>query len=110
MLERILKLMEEKGLNKNQLAQRTGLPRTTIYSALASEESCQKAKLETIRPIAKALGTTLDYIISGNEEKKEAKNRVVIYTEYGAPMGFDLSPQTIEVLKLMLDQLVTGNF
>ena len=42
MLERILYLMESLNINKNQLAKLANLPRTTIYSALSSEENCRK--------------------------------------------------------------------
>lgn len=66
MLERILHLMSQLDINKNQLAKLANLPRTTVYSALSSEENCKKTKLDTMRPIAKALNTTLDYIITGN--------------------------------------------
>lgn len=63
MLERILQLMKEQGLNKNQLAIKANLPRTTVYSLLSSDKNCLKAKIETGLAVANALKTTLDYLI-----------------------------------------------
>lgn len=70
MLERILNLMKEQGINKNKLAKLASLPATTIYSALSNEENLQKSKLETVKAIAYALSTTLDYIVTGKSEKQ----------------------------------------
>lgn len=67
MLERILELMAAQNINKNKLATLANLPRTTIYSALSNEDNCKKAKLETMRAIAEALNTTLDFIMSGRD-------------------------------------------
>lgn len=67
MLERILDLMQVQKINKNKLAIMAGLPRTTIYSALSNEENCKKTKLETMRAIANALNTTLDFIMTGKD-------------------------------------------
>lgn len=78
MLERILYLMESLNINKNQLAKLANLPRTTIYSALSSEENCRKTKLETMRPIAAALKTTLDYLITGNLDNLNIDNENVV--------------------------------
>lgn len=66
MLERIMHLMEQLGITKNKLAIMSGLSRTTVYHALSCEENCRKTQLETMRPIAAALNTTLDYIIKGD--------------------------------------------
>ena len=78
MLERILYLMESLNINKNQLAKLANLPRTTIYSALSSEENCRKTKLETIQPIAAALKTTLDYLITGNLDNLNIDNENMV--------------------------------
>ena len=67
MLERILELMKSQNINKNRLATMANLPRTTVYSALLNEENCKKAKLETMRAIADALKTTLDFIMTGKD-------------------------------------------
>ena len=65
-IERLNAVMLDRGMTKTQLAKYCGIPKTTLYNIMASEENAQKAKLETMRPIAAALGITLDYLIYGN--------------------------------------------
>lgn len=74
MLERIFRVMSEKKINKSLLAKMCGMNKSTIYTCLLSEENAQKAKLETIRAIADALGISLDYLMTGQEAIKDKDN------------------------------------
>lgn len=96
MLERILYLMRELDINKNQLAKMCNLPRTTIYTALASEENVQKTKLETLRAIAGAMQISLDYIIYGNTDDLNncpGKNTVISIGRGGERKTYELSDE-----------------
>ena len=66
--DRILNLMEQKGLTKADLFRLVPeLKRSTFYNIFDSKTNPKNITLDTIRPIAKALDTTLDYIINGIE-------------------------------------------
>ena len=97
MLERIKLLMKEQNVNKNKLAKLANLPATTIYSALASEESLQKTKLETIRAISKALKTTLDFIVFGTySNQKWSPNKLIAISKNGEQKAYIVNDENVE--------------
>lgn len=65
MLQRVLDLMKNLNINKNQLAKLCGLPRTTIYTALESEKNIQQIMVKTARAIVEALQTSFDFLVYG---------------------------------------------
>lgn len=109
MLERILELMKKQNINKNKLANLSKIPRTTIYSALSNEENCKKTKLETMRPIAEALGTTLDYIISGDEgqtlQEDFSPNTIISIGRNGQRTIYEISDEDAELVDAFLKKL-----
>lgn len=69
-IDRIVELMNKQGVSKKDLLKLTGLSKSTFYYLFSDTINENKISLETIRPIAKALNTTLDYLIFGEDEKK----------------------------------------
>jgi|GEM_PF-1395767 len=63
--DRIHLRLEQQGMTRRQLCERTGLS----YSTLASQfqRRSKNMSLETIRAIAKALHVTADYLVLGDE-------------------------------------------
>lgn len=106
MLERIKLLMKEQNVNKNKLAKLANLPATTIYSALASEESLQKTKLETIRAISKALKTTLDFIVFGTySNQKWSPNKLIAISKNGEQKAYIVNDENVDLVNSLLRKL-----
>lgn len=63
---RLTEKMNNKNLNKMELARISGIKKSTVYNIFNGKYNI---KLETLRPIAKALDTTLDYLITGREQQ-----------------------------------------
>lgn len=64
-VDRILAEMQKKGINKFQLSKLSGVKRSTIYNVF---NKSYDIKLEALRPIAKVLGVSLDYLVYGEEK------------------------------------------
>ena len=62
--DRILKAMASKGISKADLVKITGIKKSTVYTFFQRNI---ELSLETIRPIAKVLGVSLDYLITGED-------------------------------------------
>lgn len=60
-LDKLDLLMKTSGINKHKLSIMSGVPYTTIDAFY--KKGYEKAKIPTIRKIAKALGCSLDYLI-----------------------------------------------
>jgi len=69
--ERILKLLDERGLTKSDLLKLTGLKKSTLYYLFSDINHMENIQLETLRPIATALGVSLDFIATGKEPSME---------------------------------------
>ena len=86
MLERILQLMKEKKINKNELAKLCGFTKSTVYAVLRCEENLWRARIETVDTIAAALNTTIDYLVKGDELLKDRDTLDVIVGKRLDPM------------------------
>lgn len=108
MLERILMLMQEKKINKNRLAIMSNLPRTTIYSALLNEDNCKKTKLETMRAIAKALNTTLDFIMTGQDRQTVMEsfnaNTIISIGRNGQRTIYEIDDEDVQIVDAFLNK------
>lgn len=60
-LDKLNNLMDERGLNRNTLSVRSGIPYTTIDSFY--KKGFENAKLSTIQKLADFFDTTLDYLM-----------------------------------------------
>lgn len=98
-IERILKLMETKGITKYELHKLTGIGRSTIYSIFDSKTNVENVKLDHIRAIAQTLGTTLDYLVYG-----ESSNKIVIDTIDNEHYDFRVSAETIQKVLTLLSE------
>jgi transcriptional regulator with XRE-family HTH domain len=58
--DKLNKLMEEKGISRNQLAIESGVPYTTIVGFYA--RGYENTKLSTLRALANYFNCTLDYL------------------------------------------------
>ena len=65
--DRMEKALAEKNMTKAELADIAGVKRTTIYSCFQRDAGLQ---LETLKPVAKVLGLSLDYLVYGKEQKQ----------------------------------------
>lgn len=100
-IERITKLMEQKGITKYQLHKLTGIGRSTIYSIFDPKTNIENVKLDHIRAIANALETTMDFFVYGEKtENQEARkfNTITIQTELNDRVVYNLSLDKIQAL------------
>lgn len=68
-LVRIDNLMKQKGINKNQLAQMTGIPVSTVYGWY--KKGYDNITLPTLRKLSSFFGCSMEYLANGeNEERK----------------------------------------
>lgn len=86
-LEKIDALMEEYGLNKNTLSQKSGIPYTTIDGWY--KKGYSNARLPTIQRLANYFDTTLDYLIRDEITDKD----------FGKTFGFEISVQEKNLIK-----------
>lgn len=68
-LEKLDHLMEQKGLNKHTLAQRCGVPYTTIVGLY--ERGKENARLSTLNRLCEYFDVPLDYLALDKYEKPE---------------------------------------
>ena len=74
---RLLEIMEKKNMNANELANRIGVPPTTLYSMIKRDSS--RVDIDLIIKIAHALGMTADELLSG--EAPEVQHTLAAHLE-----------------------------
>lgn len=67
-INRITARMIEIGITKAELQKRSNLKRSTFYNIFDPKTNENKLALETIRAVAIALDTNIDYLINGTSE------------------------------------------
>ena len=80
--DRIEKILAEKNMTKAELADTAGIKRMTIYSCFQRNTELQ---LSTLRPIAKVLDVSLDYLIYGKEKEQKQSNIQTLYNLLNEP-------------------------
>lgn len=68
-LDRIDNLMEQKGINKNQLAQMTGIPVSTIYGWY--KKGYDNITLPTFRKLSGFFGCSMEYLANGESDERK---------------------------------------
>ena len=63
-------LMKEKGINKVELSELTGIPYMTIVNFY--KKGTDNIKLSTLRKLSKYFKVTLDYIVDDDLEERES--------------------------------------
>lgn len=66
MLDRLMELMEQKLVNKRQLAIKTGIPPTTVYGWW--NKGFENMTLPTLRKLSSFLGCSMEYLVNGSDE------------------------------------------
>lgn len=69
LINRILVLMQEQNLSKADLHRLSGLKKSTFYNVFDEKTNPSKIQLDTIRAIADALNTSLDYLMTGKDSQ-----------------------------------------
>ncbi len=69
LINRILALMQEQNLSKADLHRLSGLKKSTFYNVFDEKTNPSKIQLDTIRAIADALNTSLDYLMTGKDSQ-----------------------------------------
>ena len=69
MYDRIEELLKEQKLKKTDISRAIGVPYSTIASMF--QRRSMGVDVETIKKIAQYLGTTVEYLVTGNEAYKE---------------------------------------
>lgn len=64
--DRLIQLMDEKGINRAELAKGTGIPYTTIVSLF--DKGADNIKLSTMRKLTEYFGITLDDLVDGDSD------------------------------------------
>jgi repressor LexA len=75
-IEKLDKLMEEKGLNKSQLSKGSGVPYTTIVNFY--EKGTDNIKLSTLRRLAEYFNVSLDYLVDDDVNDRKTPNQEMI--------------------------------
>ncbi|KAA9003982.1 helix-turn-helix transcriptional regulator [Paenibacillus spiritus] len=68
--DRLARLMNERGINRSELAKGAGIPYTTIVSLF--EKGAENIKLSTMRKLAAYFGKTLDELVEEDEPAAHA--------------------------------------
>lgn len=66
--ERLAKLLQGKNITQKELASKAGVTEAAVSHYLKGD---RVPRASVLARIAQALGTTVDYLVSGNEEEQE---------------------------------------
>ena len=109
-IDRILNLMNEQNITKADLYRlvEQEVKRSTFYNIFDKKTNPYNLTLDTIRPIAKALNTTIDYIVTGNETYKS--NEMITILDYqGEPLNYELTEDDAKALKYIAEKMSKSN-
>ena len=113
MLERVLKLFDQSGINTYQLENQIGLANGTIKNWRGGKS---KPSVEAVAKIAKFFNVTADYLLGTeptDEEKKQGvmayyltpdkEELLMLYEEIGSKLGTDAQKALITYAKFIVD-------
>ncbi len=78
--------IDSRNITKYHLSQISGVPKTTVIDICSGKSSLQKCSARTVQQLAKALGCTMEYIMSLD----------AIYVEYDKETGLPKSQKYLE--------------
>jgi|GEM_PF-948661 len=102
--ERIKKLMKERKIKTKELAKLTDMSYHTLFGAFKREN--QNMTVETLHRIAECLGTTMDYLRTGNEKYRFSVS-CDARIESGCIHLKNLDEKRNQLLKTFIDDLFT---
>lgn len=82
--------IDSRNITKYQLSQISGIPKTTVFDICSGKSSIHKCSAHTVQLLAKALGCTMEYIMtldpdSDNYDKETGLPRNKLYLERNLP-------------------------
>ncbi|MDO4500692.1 MAG: helix-turn-helix transcriptional regulator [Erysipelotrichaceae bacterium] len=92
---RILKLMKENELTQRELAKMAGVTETAMSRYIKDE---REPKPEIIANIATGLGTTIDYLITGENDNNSFENIYRLVARSSSALSQEEKFKIIEVL------------
>ncbi len=107
MYDRLNGLLAEKRITKRKLSIDLGIP----YSTLASmfQRRSMSVDIETTKKIASYLNTTLEYLVTGNEEYKAISNApantITVVTAEGQTFIYNVTNNELQAIKVLLEKL-----
>lgn len=70
-VKRLQNLMEKNNVSRADLVKLTGMKKSTLYRLFDEDINESKILIETLKPLARALNSTLDDLVYGTEEELE---------------------------------------
>ncbi len=106
LIDRIVTKMQQLNITKAELQKKSGLKKSTFYNIFDKKTNTEKIKLETIRAIAIALNTTLDFLIYGTPENVSINNDNYIFTVAynNNTVIYELKPEDAKVITAFLEK------
>lgn len=108
-IDRVLDLMKQQGISKGDLLRLSGLKRSTFYNIFDPKTNADKIKLDTMRPIAAALNTTLDYLITGKTTQSINEsfnpNTIISIGRNGQRTVYEISDDDAQLVDAFLKKL-----
>lgn len=108
--DRIELLLKRRRINKTQLCARTGVSYNTLSSLF--KRRSKNIDLDTVRKIAPCLGTTIEYLVTGNERfidcEKDGElinNTVVAFTSTGERREYQLTESEMTAILTLLQSM-----
>lgn len=103
--DRIDMLLKIKKSNKRRLCESTGISYNTLASLF--KRRSKNMELETIRKIAAYLGTTVEYLFTGNEPENTGapNNLVLVYDGSGRKLEYKLEPEQMQAILTFLESM-----
>lgn len=98
--ENLLNLMEQKNLKKSDLSREAGISYTTLDSWLKREDSLPK--IDVCFKVAKYLGVTVEYLITGESEEPKAIDPLIAKIQ-------KLTPEQKEDIEDLVDVKLAKN-
>lgn len=105
MYDRINDLLRRKKLKKTDISKNIGVPYSTLASMFARRS--MGVDIETIKKIAQYLGTTVEYLVTGNESYKETTptpDGTVTIVVDGLTYVYKLSKEDIQAIITILEK------
>ena len=97
MLNKLNFLMAKEGINKSQLAENAGIPKTTIYGLY--DKGFQNVRLPTLRKLASYFGVTMEYLTNDDIALEETEKTQMKKNKKKSP---PTKAEAEEALKIVL--------
>lgn len=100
-VERILKILDKKGISKNKMLTELGLAKNSFNNWISRGTSPSG---ETMQKIANYLGVSVDYLLNGTSKVAVADSKKAELNELFDKIPDDKKPEAIKILKEMVEK------